>query len=173
MVGGGGTAENAKRPMALGEGGDKCRQAATSVKSCEAEHCAIQSVLGEKLETSVKSCGRSTQSIVGDSCGGQVGDKCKVMLSKALESVLGDKWETSLKFEVSIACMWTKMSKHTTHWQHKDIQRHTKTYGKKIRWWQADFPKRTPCEFCLAMPCVNPMKLFVSFLFQLFITSHF
>ena len=44
--GGGGTADNAKRPMALGEGGDKC-------KSCEAE----QSVLGDKLETSVKSWG--------------------------------------------------------------------------------------------------------------------
>ena len=26
VVGGGGTADNAKQPMALGEGGDKCRQ---------------------------------------------------------------------------------------------------------------------------------------------------
>ena len=47
---GGGTADNAKRPMALGEGGDKCRQ----VGKCKAE----QNVLGDKLETSVKSRGQ-------------------------------------------------------------------------------------------------------------------
>ena len=40
------------------------------------EHSSIQSFLGDKWETSVKSCGQSTQSI---------------------QSLFGDKWETRLK----------------------------------------------------------------------------
>ena len=72
----------------------------TNVKSCEAE----QSVLGDKLETSVKSCGHRTQSVVGD--------KCEIMRTTASRvtngrqarnhagrecSVVGDNWETSAK----------------------------------------------------------------------------
>ena len=51
MVGGGGdgTADNAKRPMALGEGGDKCRQGERSVKSCEAEQSVGRKV-GDQCE---------------------------------------------------------------------------------------------------------------------------
>ena len=46
----------------------------TSIKSCGQSTQSIQSLLGDKWETSVKSCGQSTQSI---------------------QSLLGDKWETS------------------------------------------------------------------------------
>ena len=68
MVGGGGdTADNAKRPMALGE---------------------------EVYETSMKSCGQSIQSVVGDSCERQVGDKCEIMRTKTLRAS-SVYWETS------------------------------------------------------------------------------
>ena len=46
----------------------------TSIESCGQSTQSIQSLLGDKWETSVKSCGQSTQSI---------------------QSLLGDKWETN------------------------------------------------------------------------------
>ena len=52
----------------------------------------IQGVLGDKLETSVKSCGQRTRSLVRDSCGRQVGDKREIMRTKA-----HPEWETSGK----------------------------------------------------------------------------
>ena len=70
---GGGTADNAKRPMALGEGRGQCRHHA------KRSTVTLQSVLKDKLETSVKSCGQRTQSVVEDSCARQAGDKCEIM----------------------------------------------------------------------------------------------
>ena len=46
----------------------------TSIKSCGQSTESIQSLLGDKWETSIKSCGQRTQSI---------------------QSLLGDKWETN------------------------------------------------------------------------------
>ena len=82
--GGGGAADNAKRLMALGEGETSVDRWETSVKSCQAE----QSILGDKLETSAKSCGQRTQSVVGDSCGRQVRNHA----DNSIQSGLGDEW---------------------------------------------------------------------------------
>ena len=81
---GGGTADNAKRPMALGEEGHHAKRSTVT----------IQSVLKDKLETSVKSCRQRTQSVVEDSCARQAGDKCEIMRTYALRASRVD-WETS------------------------------------------------------------------------------
>ena len=48
------------------EKGEKCRQVGTIVNHAKRSTVTIQSVLGDKLETSVKSCGQRTQSVAGD-----------------------------------------------------------------------------------------------------------
>ena len=63
--------------------------------------------VGDKWETSVKSCGQSTesiQSLLGDNWetrGGQMGDKWETSIkscgqsTESIQSLLGDKWETN------------------------------------------------------------------------------
>ena len=54
--------------------------------------------VGDKWETSVNSCGPRNpewETSVGNKCGRQVGDKCKLMRPKAPR--VGDKGETSVK----------------------------------------------------------------------------
>ena len=58
--------------------------------------------MGDKWKTSVNSCGPrhpEWETSVGDKCGRQVGDKCKLMRPKThrVKDKCKDKWKTSVK----------------------------------------------------------------------------
>eukprot|EP00435_Cladocopium_sp_Y103_P009875 s4211_g2.t1 len=93
-------------------GRQTCQHANQSAQS-------IQSLLGDKWETSVKSCTPEhsehpelTGRQVGDKWR-QVGDKCEVMRTRSIQSLLGDKWETSGdKWETSVKACGPEHSEH-------------------------------------------------------------
>ena len=89
VAGGGGAADNAKRPMVLGEGGDMYRQVGNAT-SCEAEQGIRWGQLGGQCEI---------MRAENPECTGRaVGDKCDTNLNSCgqrIESVAGDSWETS------------------------------------------------------------------------------
>ena len=74
--------------------GDKWK---TSVNSCSPRHPVWETSVGDKCGRQVgDKCKlmRSQTSRVGDTCGRQVGDKCKIMRPKTPR--VGDKGETSV-----------------------------------------------------------------------------
>ena len=85
--------------------GDKYKKWDTSVKSCGQSTQSIQSLLGDKWKTSVKSCGQALRAsrAYWETSGRQVGDKWETSIksrgqsTESIQSLLGDKWETRVK----------------------------------------------------------------------------